>query len=275
MRRGRPSRADMPAIRPPPASRARPAPDACGAALASRPRPRPRGASDRAEWRRAGPAGAACRACPRSVDRVADERPAARRAMDADLMGAAGERLQFEPAAAGAAPQHAPFGRGRLAGGIDAHPPAAGRGAPPEREVDRAGVGLRPALDHGPVGLGDPARLEYAVIASPPHPALDIPRQVANCRGGEDVVENPLQLPTSGRHGRGRERGDASGQAEGRAEPQLKKQGERTVAGVERVGHLAGEVGEASQEPRRAKLGEVASGGQAGLLAVGVPSTRQ
>ena len=43
---------------------------------------------------------------------------------------------------------------------IGLHPPAAGLVEAPERQVDAAFVRVRPAFDHRPVGLADPAALE-------------------------------------------------------------------------------------------------------------------
>ncbi len=102
----------------------------------------------------------------------------------------------------------------------------------------------------------DPSRKgdeSQELVAGAAHPVLDVARQVADGRSGEDVVEGALQLAALGGHRRGRRRGDGPRQGEGSVEPQLEPQGEGVVAGVERVGDVTGEVR------------------QTGLLPVGVP----
>ena len=81
--------------------------------------------------------------------------------MHAQLMGAAGERLEREPGEAAAPgrspPHHLPVRHRRLALRIGLHPPAAGLVEAAERQVDAALVLGRAALDHRPVGLADAA----------------------------------------------------------------------------------------------------------------------
>ena len=58
------------------------------------------------------------------------------------------------------APHHLPFRHRRLAIGIGLHPPAAALVAAAERQINRAFVFGRAALDHRPVALADRAGLE-------------------------------------------------------------------------------------------------------------------
>ena len=101
--------------------------------------------------------------------------------MDAQLMGAAGQRLEFQPGdrrlAPAAAPFDAPARLRRQAGGIDLHPPAARRVEPAERPVDQALLGPGAADDDRPIGLGDLALLEQQaelfqrLVMAPEHQA--------------------------------------------------------------------------------------------------------
>ncbi len=74
------------------------------------------------------------------------------------------------------------------------------------------------------------------------HAVLDVARQVADGRSGEDVVERAFQLAALGGHRRGRRRGDGPRQGEGAVEPQLEPQGQGVVTRVERVDDVTGEV---------------------------------
>src|SRR4051795_6298110 len=96
-----------------------------------------------------------------AVDIVADNRPARRRRMHAQLMGAAGYRLQREPTQAVAAAAHFPGGDGFLTLRVRLLPPAALGVEPAERHVDGAFILGRSALDHGPIGFSDLAVLEH------------------------------------------------------------------------------------------------------------------
>ena len=73
-----------------------------------------------------------------AVDRVAEQRDSEMRAMDADLVGAAGGRLQFEPGQAIPMPENPPSRCRRLPRRSDDHAPASFRGDLRERGVDGA-----------------------------------------------------------------------------------------------------------------------------------------
>ena len=88
-----------------------------------------------------------------AVDGVAQDRKTFCRAMDAQLVGAAGERLQRQPGLSVTPPQHFPCRHGRLAGVIVLHPPAACRIEASERQVDAAFVLGRAAFHHGPIAF--------------------------------------------------------------------------------------------------------------------------
>ncbi len=96
---------------------------------------------------------------PVAVDIVADNRPAHRRRMHAQLMGAAGNRLQRQPAKAIAAAAYFPVCDGFLTVRVRLLPPAALDIEPAERHVDYAFTLGRSAFDHGPVGFSDLAVL--------------------------------------------------------------------------------------------------------------------
>ena len=95
----------------------------------------------------------------RAIDRVAQHRTADFGAMHADLVGAAGLRAQFQPGQPAGPAQRAVGGDGRLARRLVRHhaPAALLRGDLGQRQVDPPRGPGRRALDHGPVGLLDPA----------------------------------------------------------------------------------------------------------------------
>src|SRR6266705_4489803 len=95
-----------------------------------------------------------------AIDIVADNRPAHGGGVNAQLMGAAGDRFQREPGEAIAAPQYFPVGDRGLAVGIGLLPPAALGIEAAERHVDHALVLDRAAFDHRPISLGNPAMFE-------------------------------------------------------------------------------------------------------------------
>ena len=103
-------------------------------------------------------------AVPRTVNRVAGDRPALRGAVHAQLVGAPGQRGKLQPGLPGGlpgcAPQHPPAGLRELAQRIHFHPPATRRVEPPQRQVNQALVSLRPAIDERPIGFRNPALLE-------------------------------------------------------------------------------------------------------------------
>src|SRR5262245_9420148 len=128
---------------------------------------------------------AAPRARRAAVDAVPENRPSLGGAMHAQLMGAAGKRLERQPGQImrlpsridcsiprdigngrfghrrpGRAPQYRPCRRRRLAGGIVLHPPAARRVLAAERQLDATLLLTRPPRHHGPIGLADAAGLE-------------------------------------------------------------------------------------------------------------------
>src|SRR5579863_4095326 len=84
--------------------------------------------------------------------------------MDAQLMGAARLRLEFEPGDRRAAPlaaaPNAPVSERLLPVRIDLHPPAAPVVEAAERQIDRALFAVRTAGDDRPISLGDPPLLE-------------------------------------------------------------------------------------------------------------------
>src|SRR5262245_42069593 len=96
--------------------------------------------------------------------------------MDAQLMGAAGERLERKPseetafvANGGGKPRashHLPRGHRRLTRGIVLHPPAARCVLAAEGQLDAALVLRRPARDHRPISLADLPALEQAAERS-------------------------------------------------------------------------------------------------------------
>src|SRR3569623_849068 len=95
-----------------------------------------------------------------AVDIVADNWESHRRAMHAQLMGAAGDRFQRQPCEAVAAPHHTPARLRWQSIGVWLLPPAAHGIGPPERNDDFAFVLRRAAYAHGPIGLADLAVLE-------------------------------------------------------------------------------------------------------------------
>src|SRR3954451_4909056 len=97
---------------------------------------------------------------PVTVNVIAHDRPAHRGGVYAQLMGAAGDRLQCEPGESPAASQQLPVGYRRLSVRVGFLPPSAFRIEAAERHVDGALVLGRAALDHRPVRLGDSAVLE-------------------------------------------------------------------------------------------------------------------
>ena len=110
-------------------------------AAARAPRPRSAASPSRAARRPCAPAIAA-ELGARAVDRIAEDRPALRSAMDPQLVGASRLRLKFEPGDRRAAPDTAaldsPEGQRLLPVRIDLHPPAALVVEPAERQIDRA-----------------------------------------------------------------------------------------------------------------------------------------
>ena len=160
--RSRPSR--PPELRAPadrPQSRRRQASPACATARALR--PRSAASTSRAARRPCAPAiGAELGAF--AIDRVAQNRPALRSAMDAQLMRPACLRRKFEPGDRRAAPDSAsldPPERQRfLTLRVDLHPPAALVVEPAERQIDGPLLALGRARDNRPIGLGDLALLE-------------------------------------------------------------------------------------------------------------------
>src|SRR5260370_8644218 len=116
-----------------------------------------------------------------SVDVIADDRPPHGGAMHAQLMRAAGERLEHKPAdanglglagsrIAGPASHHLPRGDRRLTSGIVLHPPAACRVLAAERQLAAALVLCRPARDHPPIAFFDAAALEPRASCRQPLP---------------------------------------------------------------------------------------------------------
>ncbi len=97
-----------------------------------------------------------------TVNRIAEQRPAHGPRMNANLMRATRVRREFHQGQSlvCAATNPSPAGSGRQALRIGTHPPAAGRVETAKRQIDLPFVLLRLALDNGPIGLGDPSRLE-------------------------------------------------------------------------------------------------------------------
>lgn len=91
------------------------------------------------------------------VDGVAKDGAAEQRAVDADLVGAAGGRVQFEQGDAGVRGQQAPGGAGGIAGGAGVHAPAGLRRSFGEGGVDLAARGGGGAGDQSPVGFAHAA----------------------------------------------------------------------------------------------------------------------
>src|SRR5215471_15079621 len=100
------------------------------------------------------------------VDAVTKDGPSHYGAMDTQLMGAAGVRLEREPTEVlrseafrrevfRRAPQHAPCRSRGLPGRIVLHPPAPRGVLAPERHVDSPLVLRRATLDNGPIGFSD------------------------------------------------------------------------------------------------------------------------
>src|SRR5215468_3178516 len=87
----------------------------------------------------------------RAVDRIAENRPTHRGTMHAQLMGAAGERLEREKRELAGPPHHLPGRHRRLTLRVVLHPPAAGGVLAAERQVDTAFVLLGSALDQRPI----------------------------------------------------------------------------------------------------------------------------
>ena len=100
------------------------------------------------------------RACHRCC-RPGSGSPSPRNARATDA--SAGQRLEREPGEPIRAAHHLPRRRRRQPVRIVLHPPAAGVVEPAERHIDAALVRLRPALDHGPIGLADLAVAEQQV----------------------------------------------------------------------------------------------------------------
>ena len=75
--------------------------------------------------------------------------------MDADLVGAAGARAQFQPGAFVGGAQDTVIGDGPLSLRISRHPPSAAARELSEPAVDPALVLGRPALDDGPIDFLD------------------------------------------------------------------------------------------------------------------------
>src|SRR5438046_10362357 len=86
-----------------------------------------------------------------AVDVVADARPARGCRVHAQLMSAAGDRLQRKPGEAVAAAADFPVGDGLLTVRVRLLPPAALDVQPSERHVDAAFIFGRSALDDGPI----------------------------------------------------------------------------------------------------------------------------
>jgi hypothetical protein len=93
---------------------------------------------------------------------VADNRPAFCRAVNAQLVGAAGHRLEREPGEVpvSGSPHHPPVGDRRQSVRVGLHPPAALIVEPAERQIDGTLIRVWRALNHAPVGLANLAVLE-------------------------------------------------------------------------------------------------------------------
>src|SRR5579885_2633826 len=100
---------------------------------------------------------------PRStpaIDAVAQDGPAKRRAMNAQLMRAPGERRELKKGKARPAPAHPPAGLRRGARRIGFHPPAAAGIEAFERQINQALNLCRAAFDNRPIDLLHLALLE-------------------------------------------------------------------------------------------------------------------
>src|SRR3954447_13709853 len=95
-----------------------------------------------------------------TVNVVANDGPAHRGGVDAQLMGAAGDRLHLEPGESIAASQYLPIGYRGLSFRVGFLPPSAFRVEAAERHVDGALEFGWAAFDHRPVRLGNSAVLE-------------------------------------------------------------------------------------------------------------------
>lgn len=88
-----------------------------------------------------------------AVTRIAEHGGAERRTVDANLVGAAGFWADLEPCQLGRSAHHPPVRHGRLASGVDHHPPTARTGLTPQRCLDPARLACDLAVDHRPVDL--------------------------------------------------------------------------------------------------------------------------
>ncbi len=100
------------------------------------------------------------------VEWVAQDRMRKCRQMQADLVGAAGDRFDFDARSVGAASQHPPAGLGGTASiGIDAIPRGP-RGIAGDREIDQPLVGFRQAAYQALVALPHHTHLELSAEVS-------------------------------------------------------------------------------------------------------------
>src|SRR6516165_11114213 len=101
-------------------------------------------------------------AAPRrlAVDRIPDDRPAHGGAVNAQLMGTPGQRLEREPSQPRGASHDLPARHRRNAMLIGLHPPSPNVVESTERQIDGALIRLRCSLDDGPIGLADLAVLK-------------------------------------------------------------------------------------------------------------------
>ena len=76
---------------------------------------------------------------------------------------------------------------------------------------------------------------------------LPVAVQVAAARRGEDGAKLPIQVPSLGCQRRGGQVGDALGQGEHGVQPMPQTPGDGIVAGLDDVGHVTGEMGEAGR----------------------------
>ena len=103
----------------------------------------------------------------------------------------------------------------------------------------------RPAPIVGGLDLTGPECEGQELIPGPPELVLDHPGQVAGCRGVEDILEGPFQGASPCGDGRDGEGLDVAGQAEGLVQPQLEPHRQNVVAGLDRIGDIAGQMSQA------------------------------
>jgi hypothetical protein len=90
-----------------------------------------------------------------TVNAVASDGPTHCSAVDAQLMGAAGERLERQPGASGDGAEAPKTGLGGNPVAVDFHPPAAAGVARCERQVDETNLLQWPIFDNRPIGFLD------------------------------------------------------------------------------------------------------------------------